>query len=237
MTTIATICARGGSKGVPGKNTRTLLGRPLIAYSIDQALNTPGIDGVYVSTDSQSIADVAVANGATVLGLRPPELAEDSSPKIPVIEHLVSTVEERVGRVDTVIDLQPTSPLRLIADIEGAMARLTDGIDLVITGAVAEANPYYSMVEADPSGDVHLVKQPSSSIGGRQAAPQVFSMNGSIYCWRRDSLSNGMWSGRVVLFEMPRERSVDVDEEIDWQILELVARSTGVLEEFGGVQG
>lgn len=232
MTTIATVCARGGSKGVPRKNVRPLFGRPLIQYTILQALATPGIDGVYVSTDDVEIADAAEAVGAVVPGLRPAHLATDDAPKIPVIEHLVSLVEAGGSRVDMVVDLQPTSPLRLTDDITNAMTKLTAGVDVVITAALADANPYYTMVEERRPGLVELVASPPAAISGRQAAPTVYAMNGSIYVWRRGSLPLGLWGGNTALHEMPRARSIDIDEDLDWLVLEAVANATGVLSPY-----
>lgn len=229
MHTIATICARGGSKGVPGKNIRPLFGRPLIEYSIEQALSVPEVNGVYVSTDSPEIARIAEGAGAIVPGLRPAHLAQDDTPKIPVIDHLVSLVEGQIGEVSTVVDLQPTSPLRTPDDISAALALLQPGVDVVITGSLSDANPYYTMVETNDRGGVSLVKSLGHGVGSRQAAPPVFTMNGSIYCWRRSSIPGGLWAGHAVLYEMPRERSVDVDEELDWLYLELVANHTQVL--------
>jgi CMP-N,N'-diacetyllegionaminic acid synthase len=220
MTTMASICARGGSKGVPGKNMRRLLGRPLIAYTIEQALKVPEIDGVYVSTDSEAIAEIAIAEGATVLGLRPAHLATDSAPKIPVIENLVETVEATGTAVDRIVDLDPTSPLRAVDDIHNALRLLTPDVDVVITGYLSDKNPYFNMVEDDGDGWFGLVKPPTTMIAGRQSAPAVYAMNASIYCWHRATLSRGLWSGKVRFLEMPRERSIDIDHEMDWLLVE-----------------
>lgn len=220
MTTIATICARGGSQGVPGKNIRMLAGKPLIVHTIDQALASSDISAVYVSTDSPEIAEIARAAGAQVPYLRPAELATSSAPKVPVIRHLVAEVE-RLGQVVTrVVDLDPTSPLRTMQDIENCMALYDDQTDVVITAFEAEKSPYFNMVEYRPDGSVGLVKPPPSELAGRQAAPKVFSMNASIYVWRPSALNFGLWAGRVKLYEMPRERSIDIDSEIDFFFVE-----------------
>ena len=130
--TIATVCARGGSKGLPGKNIRPFAGKPLIAYTIEQALACPGIEGVYVSTDDDAIAEAARAAGAIVPYRRPAELATDEAGKLPVIEHLVQHLEQQGQVIARVVDLQPTSPLRDAADIEAALA-LQPEADLVVT--------------------------------------------------------------------------------------------------------
>lgn len=221
MSTICTICARGGSVGVPRKNIRPLMGKPLIVHTIEQALASAAIDGVYVSTDDEEIAAVARAAGAIVPGLRPAELATSSAPKIPVIEHLVATVEGLGVQVDRIIDLDPTSPLRLLSDIDAAAALLDDDTDCVITAFPAEKNPYFNMVESKPDGNIGLVKPLAQGVTSRQAAPRVWSMNASIYVWHRHTLTKGLWNGRTRLYEMPRERSIDIDSEIDFRLVEM----------------
>ena len=222
MRTIATVCARGGSVGVPNKNIRPLRGKPLIVHTLEQALACAGIDGVYVSTDSETIASVARSAGAQVPFMRPAELATATAPKVPVIEHLVRGVEAAVGRVDIVVDLDPTSPLREVSDIKACLRRLDDETDVVITGYESDKNPYFNMVEEREDGTVALVKQPRNEVVGRQAAPKVYAMNASIYVWRRASLSKGLWGGRAALHVMPRERSIDIDSELDFRLVELL---------------
>lgn len=224
MAVIATLCARGGSKGVPGKNIRPMLGKPLLVYTLEQALAAPSIDAVYVSTDSLEIADVARAHGATVLGLRSAELSGDTVSKVDVIRDLVDHVVDSGVDVSVVVDLDVTSPLRHVADIEAAIALLDADCDVVITGYPADKNPYFNMVERRPDGTVGLVKEPPVGVTSRQGAPAVFSMNGSIYVWRADSLALGLWQGRPRLYEMPHERSVDIDSPLDWEIVELLLK-------------
>lgn len=223
MKTIATICARGGSVGVPRKNIRLLLGKPLIAYTIEQALACDQIDGVYVSTDDAEIAMIATRFGATVLGLRPAELATSSAAKLPVIRHLVEKVEESIGEaVDRIIDLDPTSPLREQADIRESLALLNSETDVVITGYEAEKNPYFNMVEVQPDGNIGLVKTLPGGVTSRQQAPKVYSMNASIYVWHRHTLRDSLWGGRIRLHVMPRERSIDIDSPLDFRLVELL---------------
>jgi len=224
MLTIATICARGGSVGVPGKNIKPLLGKPLIRYTIDQALAVPEIDKVFVSTDSETVAEVASQAGAEVPFLRPAELATSNAPKLAVIRHLVDWVDTHVEPVTRIVDLDPTSPLRDISDIEICMSMLDDQTDVVITAYEADKNPYFNMVEAKPDGNIRLVKSPSSVVAARQEAPKVYAMNASIYCWHRHTLSKGLWEGRTRLHVMPRERSVDIDSPLDFHIVEFLLK-------------
>ncbi|HID92929.1 MAG TPA: acylneuraminate cytidylyltransferase family protein [bacterium (Candidatus Stahlbacteria)] len=225
MTTIATICARGGSVGVPRKNIKLLLGKPLICHTIEQALSCAEIDYVFVSTDDNEIADVARKAGATIPLIRPSELAESSTPKLDVINHLVKGVEEKMDlKITRIVDLDPTSPLRTVKDIEACMNMLDASADVVITAYKSDKNPYFNMVEVDHDGRAFLVKSVPGGVAARQEAPVVYSMNASIYVWHRDSLNKGLWEGNTRLYEMPRERSIDIDELLDFKIVELLMR-------------
>lgn len=227
MLTIATICARGGSTGLPGKNIRPLMGKPLIAHTIEQALATPGIDRVFVSTDSQDIADAAMAAGAEVPFLRPADLASNTAPKLEALEHLVMWIESNIDSVKMIVDLDPTSPLREISDIQACMDMFDASTDVVITGFEADKNPYFNMVEIKDDGNIGLSKPPSNGIFGRQQAPKVYSMNASIYVWRRESITKGLWDGNCKLFIMPRERSIDIDHKIDFDFVEFLMKQQG----------
>jgi CMP-N,N'-diacetyllegionaminic acid synthase len=230
MCCVATICARGGSKGLPGKNVRNFAGKPLIVHSIEQALSASFIHSVWVSTDDADIARIARDAGAQVPFLRPAELASDSAPKIPVIEHLAKHIEASGLRVDTVIDLQPTSPLRSLADIQGAYAMRAD-TPLVVSVRPAGDNPYFNMVELNTHSFAHLSK--GNGMTRRQDTPSVFALNGAIYVWQRTALAqaslSGMWSVGMRVFEMPEWRSVDIDNIDDFDYAQwLYARHASV---------
>ncbi|WP_298923616.1 acylneuraminate cytidylyltransferase family protein [uncultured Ramlibacter sp.] len=219
--TIATVCARGGSKGLPGKNIRPFPGAdgaPLIAHTIGHALASTRIDQVYVSTDDDAIAQAARNAGATVPYLRPAELATDSVGKLPAVEHLVAHLEAQGLRIATVVDLQPTSPLRNRGDIERCLDAM-DGVDLAVSVYDSGFHPAFNLVELAPDGLARLYAQ----AGGvsRQALPPVYAMNGSIYCWRRAALAraavHGLWSVPVRGVTMPRERSADIDDLLDFE--------------------
>jgi len=216
--TIATICARGGSKGLPRKNVLLFAGKPLIAHSIEQALACPLIDGVYVSTDDDEIADVARRYGAQVPYRRPAELASDGAAKIPAIEHLVAHLEAQGEAIATVVDLQPTSPLRTPEDLLGAIG-MAGQADLIVSVTEPSHNPYYSLVEAQPDGTLRVSK-PASFVR-RQDAPAVWGLNGSIYVWQRAALRqaalHGFWSVGIKPAVMPRERSIDIDDALDFE--------------------
>ncbi|HWI78708.1 MAG TPA: N-acetylneuraminate synthase family protein, partial [Ramlibacter sp.] len=230
--TIATICARGGSKGLPGKNIRPFAGRPLIAHTISQALACVDLDGVYVSTDDPEIAKLARAAGALVPYLRPAELATDEAGKLPVIEHLVSFLESQGERIARVVDLQPTSPLRDSADISAALRAKPDA-QLVLSVAEAADSPYFNLVEQDADGWVHLCKGQGS--GRRQDVPAVYALNGAIYVWERAALAHaaahGLWSVRAAPFVMPRWKSVDIDTLEDFEYAQWLLERRAVAPE------
>jgi CMP-N-acetylneuraminic acid synthetase len=225
MNTLLSICARGGSQGLPGKNIRPLLGKPLIAWTIEQALASGLANQVYVSTDDAAIMDVARAFGAEVPFQRPAGLATAAAGKLPVIQHLVGWLEAEGTRVDRVLDLDPTSPLRDVADILACAALLDDETDVVITGCESDKNPYFNMVERKEHGFYGRVCTPDVEAVGRQAAPVVYAMNASIYAWHRRTLSASLWSQRRIrLHPMPRERSIDIDHAIDFEMVELLMK-------------
>lgn len=221
MRTICTICARGGSQGLPGKNIRPLAGKPLIVHSIELALAHPQIDGVYVSTDSEEIAAVARAVGATVPFLRPAHLATSDAGKLPVIEHLVAWLEGEGIAVDRIVDLQPTSPLRTAEDISGCLAILDDETDCATTATVSDANPYYNLLELDDAGHAVLSK-PGGGYVARQQAPDVYQLTGSVYCWHRNTLDKGVLGGTTRLHLVPQERAIDIDGPLDFRLAELL---------------
>lgn len=218
---LCVIPARGGSKGVPGKNTRPLRGKPLIAYTIEQALASRNVDRVVVSTDSPAIADAALAAGAEVPFMRPVELATDAAGSIDVVLHAMEWVWEEEGRpYDVVVLLHATTPLRSVKDIDAVIGLLDGSADNVISVTEAHRNPYFNMVETAPDGSVHLVK--AGAFLTRQSAPAVFDMNSSIYAWWWDALvrSRSVFPGRTLAYVMPRERSVDIDDETDFILAE-----------------
>jgi CMP-N-acetylneuraminic acid synthetase len=184
------------------------------------------IDRVVVSTDSDEIAAAGRKYGAEVPFRRPDSLAGDQAAKLPVIKHAVEYYSAELRfRPDYVIDMDPTSPLRLGTDIEGCLRLVMNDpeCDSVITGYRSNKNPYFNMVELDPHSFAGLSKRPARPVSGRQEAPVVYAMNASIYAWKTDVLmkQEQVVSGRVRFFEMPEERSIDIDSEIDFTLVEL----------------
>ena len=224
---LATICVRGGSKGLPGKNIRPLLGKPLLAYTIECARACPVVEHIVVSTDSDEIAAVAEKWGVPVPFRRPDKLASDTSAKIGAIRHAVKYVEKHSGyHPDIVVDLDAGVPLRAPEDITACVDVLVKNphLDAAVTVYEAERNPYFNMVEF--RGElIHLVKRAPNPVVRRQDAPLVYSVSASVFAWRRGSMSvthlyKGRWGGCVV----PRERAIDIDHEIDFQFVEFLLK-------------
>jgi CMP-N,N'-diacetyllegionaminic acid synthase len=228
MSRICTICARGGSKGVKNKNIRDLAGKPLIAYTLEQAQASGLFDVIAVSSDSAEILQAGRKYGAEYLVERPADLATDTVGKLPVIRHCVEEIERITGeQFDVVVDLDATSPLRLVEDISGVLDLLQSGKTAnVITAAPAHRSPYFNMVELGESGTVRLSKPQDNPILRRQDSPKCFDMNASIYAWRRAALFDypTIFNADTRLFVMPEERSIDIDTELDFGIVEFLMK-------------
>lgn len=224
---LATICCRGGSKGVPGKNIRPLKGKPLIAYTIESAKQSSLIDDVIISTDDVAIAEVAKAYGANVPFMRPADLATDTASKWPVFIHAVEAYEQLTGKqVDYLVDLDVTVPLKASFDIDGAikLALEDKNVDVVITGYEPERNPYFNMMEVKENGYAEIVKKAAKPIVRRQDAPAVYSLTPAAYVVKKSALYDyEHWSqARCKIHPIPRERAVDIDTEIDFKIVEFL---------------
>ncbi|UPJ64822.1 acylneuraminate cytidylyltransferase family protein [Bradyrhizobium sp. 191] len=228
MSLVCTICARGGSKGVVGKNARDLLGRPVLAWSIAQARETGLFDAIAFSSDSDALLGAALKAGADIAVRRPDEMATDTAPKLPAIRHCLEQAIAQMGTTPEIfVDLDVTSPLRLASDITGAVALLREsGARNVITGSPARRSPYFNLVEQRADGSVGLSKSADPPITRRQDAPRCFDMNASIYVWRVASFLErpAVFYPDTRLLEMPEERSIDIDSDLDFTLVELLLR-------------
>ncbi len=209
---------------MPKKNIRLLLDQPLIAHTIDLARKCPSIDRVIVSTEDPEIAGIAGENGAEVPFIRPAELARDSSPKLPVIKHVVNYLQSQEDyHPDIIVDLDPTSPLRTVADVEACTRMVQEaGTDNVFSVTQSRRNPYFNMVEV-VDGRVKLVRSLNGPVAGRQSAPPVYDMNASIYAWKRAALMNNttIFLAGTRIYEMP-EWALDIDSELDFEFAEFI---------------
>jgi len=224
MKATAFIFARGGSKGLPGKNIRPLGGKPLIGWSIEHALAVKRIERVIVSTDSDEIASVARDFGAEVPFIRPADLAQDSSPEWLAWRHALNYLRELNGTFpEAMVSLPATAPLRLPIDIENCLDEYEKGgADMVITVTDSHRSPYFNMVKVNTDGSVGLVIPPSSAIVRRQDAPTVFDMTTVAYVARPEFIMehSGTFQGRVRAVNVPIERAIDIDTLLDFQIAE-----------------
>jgi len=227
MFVLGTICCRGGSKGIPGKNIRLLNNVPLIAYTIKTASSAKLLSDVIVSTDDQTIADIAVKYNVKAPFLRPADLASDTASKWPVFIHAVEWYENNMNtKVDYIVDMDVTVPLKTSIDIDGAIKMAFDNndADVVITGYEPERNPYFNMMELDDNGFAEIVKKTSTPIVRRQDAPKVYSLSPAAYVIKKTALYNySHWSrAKCKIYPMPRERAIDIDTPIDFRIVEML---------------
>lgn len=227
---LAIIPARGGSKGLPGKNLRSLAGLPLIAHSILFSKLCPEIDRCIVSTDSDSIADVARLHGADVPFLRPSELATDETPMWSVLQHAVCEMERRQGQCfKSVLLLQPTAPCRLPEDLTRAVTLLDADASALGVVAVSEPefNPRFVCVE-DHDGYMKRLFAGSATYARRQDVPPVYRINGLLYLWRREHVLNAPGpqydEAPHCMLKVPDLRAGDVDTERDLLMIELLIR-------------
>jgi CMP-N,N'-diacetyllegionaminic acid synthase len=220
------IPARGRSKGLPGKNIRPFLGKPLIAHSIAHAAAVAAIDRVVVSTDDQAIARAARRYGAEVPFMRPARLATGKASTVHVLRHALRYLKRSEGfDCEIVVLLQPTSPLRVPGDIERCIRLLLETrAENVVSVCSSAANPYFNLVERKPSGFVKLSKR--GNFAGRQQAPDVLEINGAVYVWWTPVLmrSDRVVLGRTAVYSMPRERSVDIDDRLDFDLALALAK-------------
>lgn len=227
---VCSICARGGSKGVPRKALRKVAGVPLIGHAIHCAKRCALVDRVIVSTDDEEIAAIARENNAEVPFIRPSELAGDDSPKWVVFRHLVTTCEAMLEKsIKILVDLDIGVPMRSPKIVDDCIHTLmSTDIDLVVTAYRSDRNPYFNMVELDSNDWAHVVKQPIRPIHNRQAALEVFSLSPAVYAMRRDVLwLYDHWSqARMRIHEIPREVAWDVDSELDLKIVEFLMEQT-----------
>ena len=232
---LITICGRGGSKGVPGKNIRPINGKPLIAYSIEIATEfAKKFNGkVSLSTDSDEIKKTAADFGLETSYTRPSEMASDKAGKIEVLKDLLLYEEKSSGqRYSYILDLDITSPLRTLADLEKSFNTLKNNPEAFNLFSVSPArkNPYFNMVEESSDGYVRLVKQLGKTILSRQTAPNVYDVNASFYFYRRsffDEGFNSVLTPKSMIYIMP-ETCFDIDEEIEFMIMQYLIENNMV---------
>ncbi|QJB56582.1 acylneuraminate cytidylyltransferase family protein [Pseudodesulfovibrio sp. zrk46] len=222
MKILGLIVARGGSKGIPGKNIALVGGKPMIAHSAEAAKGCKHIDRVIVSSDAQDIIDAATAAGAEAPFVRPAELAEDNTPALPVIEHAVKWMQEQEGyNPDAIVLLQATSPLRTSRHLDEALELfMASDADSLVSVVEVEHNvsPASAMVR---EGDEVKPFMPRDELREmRQNKPVFFARNGAVYAFRTKCLQekHSIYGDKTICYEMSRQDSVDVDEPFDLEL-------------------
>lgn len=221
MSTFALIPARGGSKGIPRKNIKSIAGKPLIAWTIEAALRARGIAAVIVSTDDEEIADVARNAGAEVPFLRPPELAKDDTSGVAPVLHALGLLPQ----YDNVLLLQPTSPMRSSSDIEACLALAAERLATsVVSVCEPDSHPLWTYRIC---ADGHMHRLLGDDVPTRrQDLPIVGALNGAMYFANADWLrkTGTLVHADTLAYMMPRERSVDIDTPFDWKFAELLLK-------------
>ena len=225
MNPLVVIPARGGSKGVPGKNIKLLNGKPLINYTIEAAQKVFDDAIICVTTDSQEIKQVVEnTTGLKVPFLRPDNLATDNAGTYEVLLHAVDFYERQGYVADTLILLQPTSPFRTDKHIEEAIALFSEDIDMVVSVKETKSNPYYVLFEENQDG--FLSKSKESNFTRRQDCPAVWEFNGAMYIINVKSLKNARLDSfqKTIKYVMSEMDSVDIDTMFDWQLCEVLIK-------------
>jgi N-acylneuraminate cytidylyltransferase len=226
MKTIGFIFARGGSKGLPGKNLMSFGGKPLIAWSIEHAYSIKRIDRLIVSTDSEEIAATALSYGAEVPFMRPDSLARDDSPEWFAWRHALNYLINNTGGLpEVMVSIPTTAPLRLPSDIENCLDLYHGGgVDVVITVTEAHRSPFFNMVTIDLNGSANLVNPPIEVVTRRQDAPPVFDMATVCYVVNPKFVMShqNIFDGRVKAVHVDRENAIDIDTLLDFQIAESI---------------
>lgn len=224
---IAIIPARGGSKGLPGKNVRELHGKPLIAYTIEAAVNSQCISEVILSTDDKEIESIAIQYGVKSPFLRPPELATDDALAIDTYIYTIDLLEKmHKNKIDSFMVLQPTSPLRLSRDIDEAYKIFTEKHADSVISYTEEAHPlaWHKIIEKD--GSFSNISE--GKLMNRQATQKTYYPNGAIYIFKTSLIRNRQYySKNSFAYIIPRNRSVDIDTIDDFKYAEFLKSQNG----------
>ena len=228
MNILCTICARGNSKGLVNTNIIKLNGVPLIKHTIDQAKKSKIFKDIVVSSDNSKILSLAKTSGIKNIIVRPANLSNDKAGKLGAIKHAL-LLQEKLNKkkYDVIIDLDVTSPLRNINDIKKALSLfLRKKASIVISASESKKNPFFNQV-FQLKNRVRLVRQKKKKIQRRQDSPRVYDLNASIYVYKRNTLlkSNSIYTNKSYLYVMPYRRSVDIDDRLDFEIVEYLMRN------------
>jgi len=235
LNVLGIIPARGGSKGIARKNIRALAGNPLIAYAIDNAIESTRLTSFVTSTDDDEIAEIARSHGSPVI-MRPSHLAADDTPMTPVLESVIEAVEQdaagvegwpTTARVDAIVLLQPTAPLRTSADVDAVVDLLltTDADTVVSVYQVDDHHPSRMYTLRDDRLVPFVDNEPKNML--RQSLPAVYHRNGAVYACRRSMIveKQQLVGNDLIPYIMPADRSANVDSEVDLEYLEFIMQN------------
>ncbi len=226
---LATACARGNSKGLKNKNIRLLNNKPLICYTLDIIKESTIVDDYIISTDSDDIIKIVKDYGFDVYFKRPRYLAGDKVSRLEAVRHACLWAEDNFKRrYDIVVDLGVSTPLKTSEDLENAVKLLVNAkASNVFSVTLSRRNPYYNMVEKT-GNRVSLVKALGKKIIDRRDAPEVYDMNDGISAWKRGVLFSNMpqFNKDTKIYIMPNIRSIDIDEEFDFNLAEFLIKRT-----------
>ena len=223
---LALILARGGSKGIPGKNIKKLSGKPLISYTIEAAKKSEYINKIVVSTDDHEIAEVASEYGAEVPFIRPSELATDEASSDEAIKHALNFLNKNHSyKPDYVISLQPTSPLRGVRDIDEAIKtfiKKENDYESLISVCESFENPFW--MQKIENGELTPLMNDFGSFNRRQELPTVYQLNGAIYLstYKKFLEYESFYTDKIYPFVMKKEKSIDIDDDLDWKLAEIL---------------
>lgn len=223
---VAIIFARGGSKGLPNKNILPFAGKPLISWSIEQAIRSNLFKRIIVSTDSEEIADVARAAGAEIPFMRPLEFAQDNSSEWSAWCHAIEFLFSDNGILPKgIVSLPATAPLRNIDDIKKCIHKFENThSDIVLTYTEGKRNPYFNMVKINNNGYLEIAVANNKEIPRRQDAPLLYDLTTVAYVLKPNFILNNnfLFSGNVQGVFIPEERAIDIDTELDFKLAEFL---------------
>ena len=216
--TFAFVFARGGSKGLPGKNLLPIAGHPMLAHGIHIAQQISEIASIFISTDCHKIAEIGASYGAEII-MRPAHLSSDTAPEWLAWQHAIKYTQSKHGEFDHFLSLPPTAPCRSVGDVRRCLDALTPDTDLVLTTTPSHRSPWFNMVIERSDGCLRLVKA-GDSIKRRQDAPACFDIATVAYAAHPAFVLNAtsIWDGRIRGVEIPSERAIDIDTPADYAI-------------------
>ena len=224
MAIYAFIFARGGSKGILNKNMQKIGGKPLVEWSIDAAKACDAIENIFVSTDDQQISSYCENLDVVVID-RPAHLASDTAAEWDAWVHAVKWVQNRYGYFDKFVSLPPTSPFKLVSDIYEAVLKLDQtGADMCVSVSESGRSPFFNMLKPTASGFYEIVMKPSEGIQRRQDSPVTYDVTTVVYASTPDYIlsGTGVFGGKTTAIEIPKSRSVDIDDNFDLEMARLI---------------